>query len=306
MSCRSAAAVVAFRSEHHSSAAHPGTRVRSRSHGLTVALLLAQQGVECRIIDRRTSRSGLSRATGVNARALELLDQLGVAEDLLERGFPLTRNSYLRGATCWGSTTSPRSTRTCLRCSRSARPRWSGARGSARLVRVQVERGTAALTTAPDGRGPVTLTSPNGGAETVEARWVVDAEGAHSALRAALGISLVGPDAPGLWAAVDVKLDSWPFDAGDTPNWLDAQAFWAQPLPGGNIRVFFGQDSTAISAADVQRELDRRFPEPGGGAVPGGGAAFALGIASRRRSDAVTSSSPATRPISAARSAAAG
>ncbi len=231
--------------------------------GLTVALLLAQQGVECRIIDRRTSRSGLSRATGVNARALELLDQLGVAEDLLERGFPLTRNSYLRERDLLGiDDIAPVDSDMPALLSVSEAEVERGLEARLASCGVQVERGTAALTTAPDGRGPVTLTSPNGGAETVEARWVVDAEGAHSALRAALGISLVGPDAPGLWAAVDVKLDSWPFDAGDTPNWLDAQAFWAQPLPGGNIRVFFGQDSTAISAADVQRELDRRFPEP--------------------------------------------
>jgi 2-polyprenyl-6-methoxyphenol hydroxylase-like FAD-dependent oxidoreductase len=59
--------------------------------GLTLAILLQQQGVRVRVIDRMRRPSPLSRAIGVHARTLEVLEPHGVAARLVEAGVRLER-----------------------------------------------------------------------------------------------------------------------------------------------------------------------------------------------------------------------
>ncbi|MHC3468746.1 FAD-dependent monooxygenase [Streptomyces sp. 7R007] len=55
--------------------------------GLVTAAELALAGVRCRVLERRAERSGWSRAFGLHARTLELLDARGLAEPLVARGY---------------------------------------------------------------------------------------------------------------------------------------------------------------------------------------------------------------------------
>src|SRR5262245_17362475 len=57
--------------------------------GLTLALGLAQQGTRCRIADRDSGPSQTSRASGLHARTLEVLDAMGAAGDVIGAGLPL-------------------------------------------------------------------------------------------------------------------------------------------------------------------------------------------------------------------------
>ena len=54
--------------------------------GLTLAAGLARFGVQFRLIDHAMDRVHESRALGVQARSLELLQTLGLAEVLVRRG----------------------------------------------------------------------------------------------------------------------------------------------------------------------------------------------------------------------------
>src|SRR5215207_4446220 len=54
--------------------------------GLVMASELAARGVSGRIIDRAPVRSERSRALVVQARSLELLQKMGVADELVARG----------------------------------------------------------------------------------------------------------------------------------------------------------------------------------------------------------------------------
>ncbi|MEM9454054.1 MAG: FAD-dependent monooxygenase [Myxococcota bacterium] len=54
--------------------------------GLVAAVQLAERGVSVRIIDATPVRSDKSRALGVQARTLELLDKMGLAERLIAQG----------------------------------------------------------------------------------------------------------------------------------------------------------------------------------------------------------------------------
>jgi len=54
--------------------------------GLTAALELTRQGVPVRLIDKREGPDNTSRAIGVQARTLELLEQRGLAAELVSLG----------------------------------------------------------------------------------------------------------------------------------------------------------------------------------------------------------------------------
>jgi len=62
--------------------------------GLAAALELARRGRPVRIVDKDATRSQLSKAIGVNARTLELLEPSGTTERLLARGLRLRRFNF--------------------------------------------------------------------------------------------------------------------------------------------------------------------------------------------------------------------
>jgi 2-polyprenyl-6-methoxyphenol hydroxylase-like FAD-dependent oxidoreductase len=65
--------------------------------GLAAALELARQGRSMRIVDKDPTRSRHSKAIGVNARTLELMEPSGVTERLLASGLRLRRFHFRSG-----------------------------------------------------------------------------------------------------------------------------------------------------------------------------------------------------------------
>jgi 2-polyprenyl-6-methoxyphenol hydroxylase-like FAD-dependent oxidoreductase len=66
--------------------------------GLMLAGDLARAGVSCAVFERRSERSGLTRAFAVHARTLEQLDARGVADQLVATGTPVRAARFLAGA----------------------------------------------------------------------------------------------------------------------------------------------------------------------------------------------------------------
>ena len=64
--------------------------------GLAAALELARLGQAVRIVDKNATRSQKSKAIGVNARTLELMEPSGVTERLLAAGLRLQRFNFRR------------------------------------------------------------------------------------------------------------------------------------------------------------------------------------------------------------------
>ncbi|MNG44914.1 Pentachlorophenol 4-monooxygenase [compost metagenome] len=56
--------------------------------GLVIALWLSKQGIAVRIIDKNTEPSQSSRALGIHARTLELYQQMDLAEEVIQAGYP--------------------------------------------------------------------------------------------------------------------------------------------------------------------------------------------------------------------------
>ncbi|MFY9841082.1 MAG: FAD-dependent monooxygenase, partial [Xanthobacteraceae bacterium] len=59
--------------------------------GLSAALFLAEGGVQCRIVDKALAPSTNSRAQVINPRSLELLQQTGITDAILNEARPIHR-----------------------------------------------------------------------------------------------------------------------------------------------------------------------------------------------------------------------
>jgi 2-polyprenyl-6-methoxyphenol hydroxylase-like FAD-dependent oxidoreductase len=66
--------------------------------GLTLASELARRGVSFRIVDKAPEPSPLSKAIGVQARTLEIFDDMGIAEETIAAGLVLTGSPCSRTA----------------------------------------------------------------------------------------------------------------------------------------------------------------------------------------------------------------
>ena len=59
--------------------------------GLMAGLVLARRGLPAVVIDTKSGPTRESRALGVQARTMEIYDQLGLAEQVLRDGYPAFR-----------------------------------------------------------------------------------------------------------------------------------------------------------------------------------------------------------------------
>jgi 2-polyprenyl-6-methoxyphenol hydroxylase-like FAD-dependent oxidoreductase len=183
--------------------------------GLAAALELARHGQAVRIVDKSATRSQQSRAIGVNARTLELLEPAGVTERLLAAGLRVRRFNFRSAERLLATIDLGR-----------VRHRYNfmltllQAETERTLERRLAEHGTpvewstefTALEAAPD-RVRARLIS--GGEERVlEGRYLIGADGAHSAVRHALGLSFDGTTDPSPWWLVDVRMN-WVFGASE-------------------------------------------------------------------------------------------
>lgn len=235
--------------------------------GLTLACQLHRQGVPCRVIDQAPEPTSLSRAVGLSTRSLEVLDELGAAQDAIERGHPIAvANFYSRRGRIGRVTTAGlRGTRFPFilglpqhDTERVLQDRLGQLGGS-------VERNTALrrLRQHPEGAS-LEVDGPDGPA-TIEARWVVGADGAHSAVRKLSGIDFAGKATQVVFAIVDAQVDDGP--AGDEGHYYFSPEglLVVVPLPDGTYRFAAtidpkGRPDSALDLGHVQALVDRRVP----------------------------------------------
>ncbi len=230
--------------------------------GLAAALELARRGRSVRIIDRNPSRSQHSKAIGVNARTLELLEPSGVSERMLARGLRIRRFNFRSGERLLAT----------IELSRVAhRYNFMLALLQAETERLLEQRlaeyGTEVEWTTEfegleAGADPVRAQLIAGGArQTVEADHLIGADGAHSAVRHALGLPFEGETDPSEWWLADVRM-VWPF--GDSGG--------RRVRPAGRGA---GRDSDRARPVPpgVQRP---RPPDPAAGRLDRGGGDLAL------------------------------
>jgi len=169
------------------------TIVGSGPTGLMLAGDLAEAGVEVRILEKRAEESNLTRAFAVHARTLELLDVRGLADTLVEQGFPVpeVRVTFDDGRGLTLDMRHPESRFPYVLMVQQARTETLLRQRIDRLG-VPVVRGAEVTGLAQDDDG-VTLTVRTAeGEHTERADHVVGADGAHSTVRRLLGVEFSG------------------------------------------------------------------------------------------------------------------
>lgn len=227
--------------------------------GLTAALQLARYGVRVRVVDRKSSPVEQARATIVHARTLEYLDRLGLADQAMEQGVPITHvemHEKSRAPAHLPLFDPGIEGRTRFPCALSLEQSKTERILVAALAEhgVTVEWGGSVESVADDSREVSVTVRRAGQLDTITARRVVAADGASSTVRRCLGIAFTGTTYPqtGLLADVALEVDL-------PPNRLRLVLtrggfVGILPIGGGSYRLF-GAVPPGFTASTVQREI---------------------------------------------------
>src|SRR5215213_5868926 len=160
--------------------------------GLMLAGELALASLRCRILERRTEESNLTRAFGVHARTLEVLDMRGIADDLVSQGLrvPAVR-PHLGRARLRLDLNHPESRFPYVLIVAQARTeRLLEAR--ARAFGAEIMRGAEVVGVRQNDTSVELVVKGPDGTRIEQADYVVGCDGAHSAVRRLLGVGFVG------------------------------------------------------------------------------------------------------------------
>ena len=172
--------------------------------GLTAALELAAHGVNCRIVERRTEPSKLSRAVGIMPATIEALEPLGVAGAILSEAMPLRKIRLMRsGKTLMSLDNRSAEFRDNVIIGLPQNRTEEILRDELAARNVQVEYGLTVNGVTTDDQTATVRFSDNT-TETYD--WVIAADGIKSIARDQLGIAYPGLDLPGEWSIADVDV----------------------------------------------------------------------------------------------------
>jgi len=229
--------------------------------GLTLATALAERGVDAVLVDRQAEGANTSRAAVVHARTLEVLREIGIAEQLVERGVIVPRftvRDHDRALLSVDFGTLPTDFPFTLLVPQNITEELLLERLHAVGGAVHRPVELAAVATDDDG---VTATMADG--STVRARYAVGADGMHSTLREHTGIGFTGDTYAQSFVLADVHLD-WAGAEHEVALYLTPEGVAVlAPLPGGRHRLVATVDDAPPrpTRADVQALLSARGPQ---------------------------------------------
>ena len=232
--------------------------------GLALALALKQANVDHRIVDALPAGLNTSRAAVVHAHTLEMLEELGVVDDLQASGLELSRFTVRdrdQALIEVGFSDLPSAYQQILMI---PQPETEAILAShLDSFGGSVQRSSKAIEVRHDDDGAEVLLQTPQGEERVRARFLVGADGMHSAVRAATSIHFQGDTHGASFVLADVRM-SWPIGGGEVSLFFSpAGLLVVAPLPDGSFRLVATMDVApeAVTLADVQSLVDERGPQ---------------------------------------------
>src|SRR5215469_2165821 len=233
--------------------------------GLTLASELTRHGVSCRIIDKAQQPAPWSRAAGIQARTLELLEKMGVVDTFVTRG------NKAQGLSVWSRQRqlahfdftqlidSPypyallipqHLTETIL------------AEHLTRQQSMAIERGVALISLMQQEHGVEVVLRRSDGSETqLRTRWLVGCDGAHSTVRHLLGMEFGGTAFEQHFVLGDMQV-AWERPDDQIAGFAGRGSMIAFfPLGGGRFRVMAtyhpqpGAAAEEVTLGDVEQAM---------------------------------------------------
>jgi len=230
--------------------------------GLALAATLRQAGADPLVLEQAAEGAGTSRAAVVHARTLEVLEQIDVSSRMIAAGrivpiFTVRSGDRVLLRLDFGDL--PTAYPYTLMLPQSRTEAILAERFEQLGGEVQRPYAVTGVTSGPGGAA-VAVAGPGGRQQTVHARYVVGADGMHSAVREAAGIGFTGGRYEQSFVLADVRMD-WPLPDREVQLYFSPAGFVVvAPLPGGHHRIVATMDEAPeqIDRADVQTLLGER------------------------------------------------
>ena len=240
--------------------------------GMTAALELSRLQIPVRIIERSAEPAKTSRAIGVQARTLELLEQRGLVEPMLTRGNRgLAGSIYGEGKRIFRLEFSHNGSDYGYMLFISQAETEAMLREALAKQEVTIEREVEFVALSQSEHGDsvtAVLKHRDGGLEEVHCEYLIDCEGAHSISRTTLNLQFEGKTREESYALGDLYID------GDLPA-TDFHIFSSQfgfmglfPMGGGRFRLIASNPlskadkDTSPSLEELQKIYDQRSHIP--------------------------------------------
>jgi 2-polyprenyl-6-methoxyphenol hydroxylase-like FAD-dependent oxidoreductase len=226
--------------------------------GLTLACELRRRGVACRVIDKLEAPLTTSRALGIQSRVLELFDNMGIVERVLEKGRRVFDTNIYEGEKllfCYHFKVLSASEVPypfIIELPQDMTERFLYEKLLELGGTVERMKELTDFRREPDAVIATVHDTSTGTevAEEIRARWLVGCDGAHSLVRKRLGFTFEGNLFPEQFVLADVDMD-WKWKPNKQYYWLHRDTlFMAQPLPySGQWRIMADIDPADGGAA---------------------------------------------------------
>ncbi len=231
--------------------------------GLMAGLVLARRGVQAVIIDAKPAPTRESRALAVQARTMEIYDQLGLAERVLAGAYPATRlqirqdinpqgfniETAQRGSTRYPGMQIFEQSRNEELLSSTLTETGNGVRWRHRLVDLLDHADGSDGSDGSVGRIVALVDGPKG-LTRIRARWCVGADGARSAVRRIQDLPFEGVTDDAMFCVADLRGVSGLPDGTIAARFGGATFALLFPLgPGGHARLI-----SMVNSDEVHQE----------------------------------------------------
>ena len=183
--------------------------------GLALACQLIRYGIDFVILDKKETTTPYSKAIGVQARTLEIYEQIGIAQDLISKGaiaekVRLVESGGVRGEVDLSNIGEGLSQYPYLLIVEQGKHEkilyeFIKANGKDVLWNTELENFSQDETEVK-----ANIKNKNGAAETIEAKFLVGCDGAKSVVRHTLGMTFEGSTFERLFYVADTQIE-WEF-----------------------------------------------------------------------------------------------